>query len=103
MKATNIDIGNIDNIDIGNTDDITSNTGSWDPWSEPRLIDTIVNEKSIELIYRQDSQITLTVGWDSTPEIRIFKVIYSCRKGKWHESEQIEGEYISASDEGYEF
>ncbi len=85
------------------TEDCTG-TAMLDPWGDPYLIDTIVNNKSIELVYRQDSQFTYTtIGIDLDPDIKIFKVIYSCKKGKWHKSEKIKGQYISASDETYEF
>lgn len=82
----------------------TGSITSWDPCGEPYLIDTIVNKDSIELVYRQDSNITYaTSGHQPEPDIKIFKIVYSCKKGKWHESERIEGEYISAEDETYEF
>ena len=94
----------IPNINFLQTDDCTSGTMSWNPWSYPSLIDTIVRQESIELVYRQDENIIATTTFDfNPPRIKIFKVIYSCKKGKWHKSERIEGSYISASDETYEF
>ncbi len=79
-------------------------TINFSKWGDPYLIYTIVNKKSIELIYRQDDNITYTNIYDvNPPRIKIYKIIYSCKRGKWHESEKIEGQYISPQDETYEF
>jgi len=71
----------------------------WTVWNESRLIDTLVFDDRIELVYKQSSVLV------TRPLIppKIFKVVYSCKKGKWHQSEKIEGSYRSASDETYEF
>ena len=84
--------------------DISSGTSNWDPWSFPYLIDTIPREKSIELIYRQDSNISYSPEMRPIEErIRIYKIIYSCKKGKWHVSDPIYGNYVEAIEESYEF
>jgi len=81
-----------------------SGTSEWNPWGSPYLINTFVHLKSIELIYRQDSNVSYTPEMRPVCEqIKIFKVIYSCKRGKWHVSDRIEGQYISAQDERYEF
>ena len=86
---------------ILNTDNSTTTT--FDRWSEPYLIDTIVLGDSIELIYRQDSNVTYTVNWRPLTDVKIYKIVFSCKKGKWHVSDNIEGRYISAIEETYEF
>ncbi len=98
----NIESGTVDCMNYLDTG-CTGTTAGFNPWSNPYLIDTIVNQDSIELIYRQDAQFSYTTGQESHTDIKIFKIIYSCKKGKWHKSERIEGSYISASDETYEF
>ncbi len=96
----NIESGTVNSVNYIDTG-ISTGTACFDPWSEPYLIDTIVDKGCIELIYRQDSTITYVINIE--PYIKIFKVIYSCKNGKWHESKRIEGSYISARDETYEF
>lgn len=91
-----------DNLNFVQTDG-DSTTANYSEWGVPFLIDTIVNQDSIELVYRQDPNFTYTTLYGVQPEPEIFKVIYSCQKGKWHKSDKIEGEYVSASDESYSF
>jgi len=70
-------------------------------WDNPDLIETIVVGDTIELVY---SQIRLIQCWpETTPNKRVFKVIYSCKDGKWHKSDPIYGEIVPASEESYEF
>lgn len=69
-------------------------------WGQPSLIKTIVNEDSIELIYKQFSMTSNNFGM--TPP-RIYKIVCSCKDGKWHKSEPIEGQIIEATEESYEF
>ena len=63
-------------------------TGSFSEWGLPYLIDTIINQDSIELVYRKNSNFTYTDGFGIQPDPNIFKVIYSCQKGKWHKSDK---------------
>jgi len=86
----------------------TTSTFNFNSWGYPELIDTVVNKDSIELVYKQESNLTYTVHHDNPfmsaqPTPRIYKVIYSCVDGKWNESEQIEGQFIPAKDDSYEF
>lgn len=78
-------------------------TTSFDRWGKPYLIDTVVLEDSIELIYRQDSNLTYTVNWQIHEDVKIYKIVFSCKNGKWHVSDNIEGKYIHARGETYEF
>lgn len=89
------------NVNTGASD--TSSITSWDGWGNPYIIDTILGNKSIELVYRRDAQFTHTVFPVSTPNPKIFKIIYSCKNGKWHKSEKIKGYYVSKKEESYEF
>ncbi len=85
-----------------NIDDLGGGTTISD-WGLPYLIDTNVYQDRIELVYKQDSMITFTGYPSSSPDPQIYKIIYSCKKGKWHESEKIYGAYISAKIESYLF
>ena len=62
------------------------------------LIDTIVKENSIELVYKE---VSIWNGLDS----RVYKIVYSCLDGKWHKSDRIYGELIPEQviEETYKF
>lgn len=62
------------------------------------LIDTIVKENSIELVYKE---VSIWNGLDS----RVYKIVYSCLDGKWHKSDRIYGEIIPKQviEETYKF
>lgn len=90
----------IDNLIFTGT--LSTTDFNFNEWSFPVLIKTEVYEDRIELIYKQEPNFTYTVGY-SIPDPKIFKIIYSCKNGKWHVSEKIEGKYILAIDETYEF
>lgn len=77
-----------------------STTTVFDGWQTPELIDTIVNNDSIELVYKQHSSISYNFGGILS---RVYKIIYSCQDGKWHISKQIFGDIISATEESYQF
>ena len=68
-------------------------------WNDPYLIDTIVNEDSVELIYRQSCKFQM---YPMSEPDKIFKIICSCQKGRWHK-ERVEGTIIPKSDEHYVF
>ena len=79
-------------------------TSNFEQYTYPYIIDTIVNDGSIEIVYRQDPTFTFTTGFcDAQPDPKIYKIIYSCKKGKWHQSEKIEGNFVPSSGESYEF
>lgn len=82
---------------------VTSGTTSWQighNWSTPKLVETIVNAESIELVYTQYQ--TVYLDWQGS-QTRCFKIVYSCIDGKWNKSEPIYGEIIPANKETYEF
>ena len=62
------------------------------------LIDTIVKENSIELVYKE---VSIWNGLDN----RVYKIVYSCLDGKWHKSDRIYGEIIPKQviEETYKF
>ena len=62
------------------------------------LIDTIVKENSIELVYKE---VSIWNGLDK----RVYKIVYSCLDGKWHKSDRIYGEIILEQiiEETYKF
>jgi hypothetical protein len=59
--------------------------------------------ESIEFIYKESSAVAYTTFPPQYPPDRVFKVVFSCKDGKWHKSERIYGEVIPASEETYEF
>lgn len=102
MNNKDKNITNVSSNAFQNTDGISTYDSEW---GLPSLIDTIVYVKEkIELVYIQHSNMTYT-GFELQlqPDPRIFKIIYSCKDGKWHKSKRIFGKYISAKDETYEF
>lgn len=62
------------------------------------LIDTIVKENFIELVYKE---VSIWNGLDN----RVYKIVYSCLDGKWHKSDRIYGEIIPKQviEETYKF
>ena len=80
-------------------DDITQ----FKPWSEPTLIKSEEVGNTIEFTYKETSLISYTVHPSLLPEQRVFKIVFSCKDGKWHKSEPIYGTIIPATEESYEF
>lgn len=78
-------------------------TSIYNLWNYPILIKTEEVDESIEMIYQQTSKITTLEFPPKPPEIRIYKIIYSCVNGKWNKSEPIFGKIIPACEETYEF
>lgn len=76
---------------------------SFISWGAPIFIEAREVGKTIEFIYKQVSNTTLTIYPSPPPEERIFKIIFSCKKGKWHKSEPIYGKIIPAQEEYYDF
>lgn len=81
---------------------VTNTHANWQikQYGEPQLIDTIVKDDSIELVYTETKLWSMSFG---DVEKRVFKIIYSCKEGKWNKSDKIYGEIIPASEERYEF
>lgn len=84
----------------------TSTTSTINTWSNPERIDVYENGESIEMIYKQTSMLTYTTfnfPFSSQPEVRVFKIVYSCVNGKWNKSEPIFGRIVPAQREYFEF
>lgn len=84
-----------------------TNTGGtsyqFNEWDLPDLVLTSVFPDKIELIYTQNSLVTYT-HFDTNYDSRaVFKVVYSCVDGKWHESERIYGTIVPSTQESYNF
>ena len=47
--------------------------------------------------------ISYTVYPQQPLEERVFKIVYSCKDGKWNKSEPNYGKIIPATDEDYDF
>ena len=82
-----------------------TNTGTVfiNQFSTPIRIDVIENNNFIEFIYKETSNIALAVYPPRPPEERVFKIIFSCKDGKWHKSERIYGQIVSEQAESYIF
>lgn len=101
---------NYGNPIMGITDNSSGSTFiTNNDWRDVRLIDTVVYPDRIELIYKEIYTGTYTSYgynnvWSGPPyEDRVFKKVYSCKDGKWHESDKIYGRIIPPSEETYNF
>jgi len=76
---------------------------TWDNnWSKPVQVEVIEKLNSLEIIYKQTSNITLSSYPSQTP-IRVYKIIYSVKDGYWHKSPPILGKIKQATKEEYIF
>lgn len=94
------------NVSVTNTDaSFVSSNGitNYNSWFPPERIKIIENTDSIEFIYIETSCVTHTIYPQMESDRRVFKIIFSCKDGKWHKSDRIYGEIIPASDEDYIF
>ena len=78
-----------------------SGFGGFTPWTDPFKVDVTEKENSIEIVYKQTQEVW--AGTQSTANSRVFKVIFSCKDGRWHKSERIYGEIIEQAGERYVF
>ena len=72
-------------------------------WWTPERVDVIENSDSIEFIYKETSMVSYTSFPPLPPQVRVFKIVFSCVDGKWNKSERIYGEIIPAENERYVF
>ena len=71
-----------------------------------RLIETIVKEDCIELVYRSDPQFSFTIAGSGTQPIpKVWKEVYGVVEGKFGKIKSIDGEHVPAvnTPETYEF
>ena len=88
---------------IGITAANLTGTTYFNEWGEPTFIKAIEVGETIEFIYKQTSMISYTVYPPSQPRERVFKVVYSCKDGKWNKSKPIYGTIIPPTEEDYDF
>ena len=80
-----------------------STTNVLNQWGSPSFLESKEIDDTIEFIYKQISTICYT-SFPSPPlQERIFKIVYSCKDGKWNKSEPIYGKIIPSQEEYYEF
>lgn len=95
MKAESINSNTGYSVPEGST--YTSSTYVYVTHGAPYIIDTVVKEDSIEVIYKQECYLT-----DNN---LVYKIIYSCKDGEWNISDKIYGKIIEERiiEEHYEF
>ena len=80
-----------------------TSTTNFNQWNEPTFIKAIEVGETIEFIYKQTLMISYTVYPSRPIGERVFKIVFSCKDGKWNKSEPIYGTIIPAIDEDYDF
>ncbi|MEA3427894.1 MAG: hypothetical protein U9Q84_01465 [Thermodesulfobacteriota bacterium] len=70
-------------------------------WSAPYRVDAIVYDDRVEMIYKETALCTYNVHLSCSE--RVFKIVFSCKDGKWYKSERIYGRIIPATEEIYDF
>jgi hypothetical protein len=58
---------------------------------------------TIEMIYKEFSNVHYYTNPPTLPSVKVYKIVYSCKDGKWHKSDRIYGEIIPAQNETYKF
>lgn len=88
-----------------NTTNLGMSTGTsiFNTWTNPERIAVNEYHDRIEMIYKQTSTICYTSFPAPPPEVRLYKIIFSCIDGKWNKSAPIYGKIIPAREEYYEF
>lgn len=82
---------------------MSTGTSTFNQWGFPERIAVNEYDNKIEMIYKQTSTICYTSFPAPPPEVRLYKIIFSCINGKWNKSEPIYGKIIPAREEYYEF
>lgn len=72
-------------------------------FSDTKLILTEEVGESIEMTYIETSNNVLAVYPAPPPARRVFKIVYSCKGGKWHKSEPVYGTINPSVKESYTF
>ncbi len=68
-----------------------------------KLITTQEVGETIEMTYIETSNVVLAVHPPRPAARRVFKIIFSCKDGKWHKSDPIYGTIIPREEEKYIF
>lgn len=82
---------------------VDSYTSAFGFWGVPFLIETREVGESVEMIYKQFSNMSVSIYPPPPAQERVFKIVYSCKDGKWHKSEPIFGRILPATKEQYDF
>ena len=89
-------------MEIGESDKLNINNNSFTQWVNMGLISAEEIGDTVEMVWKERLNY-----WSSTSDlsnsVRVYKVIYSCKDGKWHKSDRIYGKVIPAKGETYEF
>jgi len=75
---------------------LSNSTTIINNYNYPQIISVVVLEDNITIIYKKTSNVT-------TLHTMVYKIIYSCKEGKWNVSQPIYGKIIPAQEEHYEF
>lgn len=100
MDLTNSIMERNDGLNLSSN---STGISTFDKWDIPSLIEVIETEDSIELVYKETSGLTYTIYPPIPPEDRVFKIVFSCKDGKWHKSERIYGKIVPSTKESYTF
>jgi hypothetical protein len=95
--------GAVQPIIIDYTSSTSSSTSSAMNWGYPEQLEVNEVGETIEMIYKQTSNVYRTGGLPPYNDTRIFKIVYSCVDGKWNKSEPIYGKIVPAQEEYYDF
>lgn len=89
-------------MDLGMNGTVTTDVYQW---SHPERVEVNEYGDRIEIIYKQTSMFTYTTFHSPapSPEVRVFKIVFSCKDGKWHKSEPVFGQIIPKQKEWYQF
>lgn len=88
---------------VMNLPSLSSGTETSNFWSSPQLVSVHEVGETVEMIYKQTSTLNLAIYPSRPPEERVYKIVYSCKDGKWHKSDPIYGKIIPAQSEYFEF
>ena len=72
-------------------------------WGDPVLLSTFEEGESVCFIYKQTSRLTYTILSVNKLAERVYKIVFSCKDGKWNKSEPIYGKIVPAVAEYYKF
>lgn len=81
----------------------TSGTVCFDTWGDIKRVSVAEVGETVEMIYLQTSNISYYNHPPRPPERKVFKIVYSCKDGKWNKSDRIYGTINSPIGESYSF
>lgn len=81
----------------------TTSTTFSNYWNYAERVEVNEVGETIEMIYKQTSNVYRTGGSPPYNDTRIFKIVYSCVDGEWNKSEPIFGKIVPQKEECYVF